>query len=103
MKTHYIAMAGIGGCLPNFCDVYESRKGAVEILTDLCELSKRQARELGKFGITDLRKDQGNEYAEIIECDCDEPGEHQDAMSVERFREEYPEFYEGEKSNANQT
>lgn len=92
-KTHYIAMAGIGGCLPNFCEVYETEKQAVEGLDALCELSRQQKRELRLYGLTDLTKAQGNEYAEVVECDCNEPGGHQDDMTVEQFRKNNPEFY----------
>lgn len=101
MKTHYVGMVGIGGCLPSFCDVYENRKQAIESLADICELSKRQRMELKKFGITDLKKNQGNEYAEIVKCNCSEPGEHQDDMSTEQFREEHPEFYAKEEVEEN--
>lgn len=97
MKTHYIAMSGIGGCLPSSCDVHETLKEAVESLKQFYELSQRQVKELKKFRIVDLRKDQGNEYAEIMECKCNEPGEHQDETSVEDFKSENLSFYEEEE------
>ncbi len=93
MKNHYIGMAGIGGCLPSFCYVYETKKQAIESLNGLCELTRGQLTELRKFGLTHLRKNQGNEYAEIMKCNCAEPGEHQDGLSLEQFRKENPEFY----------
>ena len=98
MKTHYVGQIGLGGCIPNFCGVYATKKLAIDSLGRLSKLSRRQQVDLRKFGIAHLRKDQGNEYAEIVECDCSEPGRHQDEMSNEEFREECPEFYEVEEN-----
>jgi len=93
-KKHFIAMAGICGCLPNFCESYETKKGAVETLASIHELSKRATRELSRdcYLSLDIHKRRtyfinhkrrtyfinGNGYAEIQECDCDSPEDHND-------------------------
>ena len=78
-KKHFIAMAGICGCLPNFCESYKTKKGAVETLAAIHELSKRATRELSRdcYLSLDIHK-HGNEYAEIQECNCDSPEDHND-------------------------
>ena len=98
--THYIAMAGIEGCLTSYCGVHLTYEDAVEDLATLHGLGRKRRKELNKFGFLPLNLDKdGNECCEIIECDCNEPGEHQDYMSIEQFREENPEFYEEENEN----
>lgn len=79
-KVHYIGMAGLHGCLPATCDVYDSVKSAAESLADLHELSKRKASELKKYRYLELDfHKHGNEYAEIVDCDCDDPESHSDS------------------------
>ena len=76
---HYIAMAGLSGYLPQYCDVFQDFDSAVESLCDLHEIpiSGTLASELANtYHVSlDLKK-HGNEYAEIIECDCDTPQDH---------------------------
>ena len=76
--THYIGMAGLHGCLPNYCAAYDTYDDAVESLADLHELGKRRATKLRRDAYLELnlRRD-GNEYAEITECDCNDPSIHE--------------------------
>ena len=76
---HYIAMAGLCGCLPNVCESHNSREEAVESMSSLHELGQKRTASLHKSGYIDLsiHRD-GNEYIEISECDCDDPGSHND-------------------------
>lgn len=79
MKTHYIAMAGIHGCMPNYCTSHDSYKDAVDDLAAMHELGKNRKTELRKNGYIELNIHRdGNEYAEITECDCADPESHND-------------------------
>ena len=80
MKKHWIGMAGIHGYLPATCDVYESPKQAADSLADLHDLGKRRRAELRRDFYIELNIHRdGNEYAEITECNCDNPNEHSDS------------------------
>ncbi len=73
--SHYHAMSGLHGCLPDFSSVCETEKQAVECLADLFELGRDRRRELARNLTLELvnRRD-GAEYCEIVECsetDCD--------------------------------
>jgi len=76
---HYIVMAGLHGCLPATCDVCETAKQAAESLAFTHELSRSKTRRLQRdyYLELNLEKD-GNEYAEITECDCTDPSTHMD-------------------------
>lgn len=87
-KTHYIEMSGLRGCLPDHCDVSFERRTCVESLAQLFELSEGRKRTLRADGWLDLKPDEGAEYAEITDCDCDEPWQHSD-MTEEEFRREH--------------
>ena len=78
-KTHWVAMAGIHGCMCNYVSGHDTYEGAVEALAELHELGKGRRRELKRDGYLELnmRRD-GNEYAEVSECDCDRPEDHDD-------------------------
>jgi hypothetical protein len=95
MPKHHIAMAGLHGCIPNYCDVFETRQGAVESLCQIHDLGpySRFRKELMKYGDTELNLHKhGNEYAEIVECECAEPWVHSDSGKIEDWMKE--EFYE---------
>lgn len=80
MTTHYIAMAGMHGCSPNYCTSHESYTDAVEDLAALHELGRRRIQALRRDGSIELNiQRDGNEYAEIIECECDNPSDHMEA------------------------
>ena len=68
MSKHYIGMAGLHGCLPQYCQSHETIKDAVEDLAQLHELSERKRRVLRRdlYLEMDVYKD-GNEYCEITE------------------------------------
>jgi hypothetical protein len=80
VNTHYIGMAGISGCIPSTCDVFETYDDAVDSLGSLHELGRKRSAQFRKNGYIELNlhKD-GNEYAEIVECDCDDPSQHSDS------------------------
>ncbi len=85
---HYIAMSGQHGCLPDHCEVFESKKDAVQDLVQLFELGRTRAARLRKDSYLELipnpieekqGEDFGAEYCEITECDCDNPIVHSDS------------------------
>jgi hypothetical protein len=78
-NSHYVAMAGFHGCMPNVCESHDSYDDAVDSMASLHELGKKRTRELKKNGYIELNihKD-GNEYAEITDCDCTDPDQHND-------------------------
>ena len=101
MTKHFIGMAGLHGCIPNFCDVYASFDDAVESLCLIHELGPRSKfrKELKRTGYTELHlndymvggiqmEGHGNEYAEISVCDCDTPEIHSDSGEGLIFEEE---------------
>lgn len=79
MKKHYIAMAGLHGCLPQTCYAHNSYNDAVNDMADLHDLNRTRKAELRKYGYLelDLHED-GNEYIEITACTCDNPEQHND-------------------------
>lgn len=91
MNTHYIAMGGLHGYLPSHCQSYDTLQDAIDSLVELYELGRiRKQRltddlylELNLHGIEagyqqPPQPADGNEYCEIIECDCDTPEIHND-------------------------
>jgi hypothetical protein len=80
VSTHWIGMAGLHGCLPQTCDVYESVKDAADSLAQIHDLGKKRTAQLGRdlYIELNIRRD-GNEYAEIVRCDCDSPNNHSDS------------------------
>jgi len=79
MKAHYIAMAGLSGCLPNYCQGHETYGAAVEDLAAMHELGKKRRQALKRDGYLMLNiKRDGNEYAEVTECGCDDASQHND-------------------------
>lgn len=78
-KTHYIAMAGLHGCIPATCGSYDTAKDACEAMADLHELGKNRRAELRRAKYLELNIDRdGNEYIEVTSCDCDNPEQHND-------------------------
>lgn len=78
-EIHYIAMAGLHGCLPQYCQSHETFNNAVEDLVSLHELAVDRALRLKKEGYLELNLHRdGNEYCEITECNCDNPEQHND-------------------------
>ena len=76
MAKHWIAMAGISGCIPSFCQSCDTKEDAIEVLVSLHpEIRGLQA---------ELRRDHysnrvvGNDYASIQVCHCDEREVHDD-------------------------
>ena len=76
-RVHYVAMAGLHGCIPQHCEVYKTYNEAVDDLASLHDLGRRRRRSLRRNGYLklDVCRD-GNEYCEIRECDCQEPQAH---------------------------
>ena len=76
---HYIGMAGLHGCLPQTCARYESAQDAAQGLANIHDLGRNRRRALARdmYLELNLHRD-GNEYAEIVECDCSDPDCHND-------------------------
>jgi hypothetical protein len=95
--THYIGSAGLSGYISNYCEAYETRRGAAESLATMHDLSEhgRVYRDLMRNGHAYLPKDAGNEYAAIDECDCNAPWEHSEDDSPDNWPD-YPQPEEEE-------
>ena len=78
-KKHYIGMAGLCGYLPNYCHSYDRLSDAIDSLCNLHDNPRGMKSELRRNWYVDLdiHRD-GNEYAEIIECNCNQPEIHND-------------------------
>jgi hypothetical protein len=74
-------MAGLHGYFPQTCDVYDSHDDAAAGLADIHGLGKHRRATLRRDGYLELnlRRD-GNEYCEILECECDDPMCHSERM-----------------------
>ena len=92
--THYIAMSGQHGCLPDSCNAYEYYESAVNELADMFELGRTRKARLFADRTLELGTDDGAEYCEIAECHCAKPWEHCDAGDDPRDWEGYPRDYE---------
>lgn len=78
-QKHYIAMAGLHGCLPQFCTSCETYQDAVETLADLHEIGRTRKATLKRTGYLELNIGRdGNEYCEITTCTCSDPSVHDD-------------------------
>lgn len=78
-RAHYVGMAGLHGCLPQTCSVYDTEDEAVDGLAQIHELGRKRTVEL-RHNLTiklSIKRD-GNEYAEVVECGCEEPEVHND-------------------------
>lgn len=89
--THFIGMAGLHGCMPATCDVYDTHNDAAASLADLHDLGVNRAAALRRNGYLELNLHRdGNEYAEITECDCAEPWIHSDSMTQKDWEQDHP-------------
>jgi len=86
---HFMAMSGSHGCLPDHCEVFDSRQDAINDLVQLFGLGRTRTARLRKESILELtpspieaRQDIsfGAEYCEITECDCGDPTTHSDSL-----------------------
>lgn len=73
-KRHYIALAGEFGYLPDYCDVFETKRDAIESLAELHKLGRRAKRELRADNYTALTR--YADYCEIQVCGCGNPKQH---------------------------
>jgi hypothetical protein len=97
--THYIAMGGLHGYMPSHCGVWDTYEGAVSDMVSMYELGKGRAKLLKKDGSLELRNDgdefpfinDGNEYIEITECNCDEPWIHDEGLTEKEWKMDHPE------------
>jgi hypothetical protein len=100
--THYVAMSGLRGCIPNTCDVHRSRRVAVAHLAEALDLEtggldnradyggrfhgERQG-SLARDGYRDLSLyAYGAEYADVIACQCATPWIHSDDLTEEAWK-----------------
>ncbi len=76
-QPHYIAMAGLPGCLSQYCATHDTYQAAVDDLAQVHELGRSRKAQLKRDGSLELNlyRD-GNEYCEIIKCDCADPSVH---------------------------
>jgi hypothetical protein len=89
--THYIAMSGSHGCLPDSCNAYEQYDSAVAELASMFELGRTRKARLFADGTLELEpENDGAEYCEIVSCQCAKPWEHCDAGDDPRDWEDYP-------------
>ena len=77
---HYIGMAGMTGCIPNYCQSHTHREHAIDDLVGMHDLEPfgEEHDNLVRDGFTLLPNDAGNEYCEVMACDCDTPEVHND-------------------------
>lgn len=82
--AHYIAMSGLCGCTPDYCQLAESKAEALDSLLVLFSEAMTESRErrfvdelvdVGIAGLQDV-DGAGADYAEIVECDCKDPSVH---------------------------
>jgi hypothetical protein len=79
MTTHWIGMAGLHGCLPQTCAAYDSKADAAEGLAQVHELGRNRTIRLRRDGYLELNPHRdGNDYAEIVACECSTPEVHND-------------------------
>jgi hypothetical protein len=81
IKTHFIAMSGDHGCIPDHCEVYPDYDSAVSDLVDMFGLGRTRKARLhsGKYlelvqGIGE--DDFGAQYCQVTKCTCDNPASH---------------------------
>lgn len=92
MAKHYISMSGDHGCLPDHCEVYPNKTGAIDDLVALFDDVRGVKSNLAKYGIVELPRHAGAEYAEVITCNCPAPWEHSEMSKEEFIRERGDEF-----------
>jgi hypothetical protein len=66
--THYHAMSGSHGCMPDNNETYSTPAAAISDLVELFEMSRRQIKELKRNWTIELHPADGAEYAEVTEC-----------------------------------
>lgn len=81
-KRHYIGHAGLHGYMPNYSTWGYTRGDVAEVLGELHELSGRKIAQLRRDCTLELDLyEHGNEYCEIVECDCgDDPEKHHNEL-----------------------
>jgi hypothetical protein len=82
MKTHYIAMSGLAGCLPDTCQSFSRLQDAIDFLSDLWSEYRGVKYALCKYKYwerNDPDYTRGDlQYCEIVSCNCDNPSIHND-------------------------
>ena len=88
--THWIAVSGSHGCLPDSCNAYETYQDAVDSLVDMFSLGRTRKARLFADRTLELKpRIDGAEYCEIIQCSCSSPWDHCDAGPDPRDWPEY--------------
>jgi hypothetical protein len=78
-SVHFVGMAGLHGCLPQYTTCHKSYLATVSDLAEVHELSKARRRELRRDGYLELNLHRdGNEYIEIVKCSCASPEIHEE-------------------------
>lgn len=94
MDKHFIGMAGQHGCLPGYCEVFDTVRDAAAALAEVHELGQDRRDRLMRNQYLELPRGSGNEYAEISQCDCSTPWVHSDNGT----REDWERAHQGERS-----
>lgn len=97
MPTHWIAMNGLIGYLPDSCYVFDTKRAAIESLCQTFDRSPKGsfARKLARDGFVDVAEQIGNKWettgerASISACDCAKPWIHDDVMTEEEWNREH--------------
>jgi hypothetical protein len=81
IKTHYIAMSGDHGCIPDYCSVHPDIDSAVSDLVDMFSLGRTRKARLKTERTIELvpgigEDDFGAQYCEVTTCHCDNPACH---------------------------
>ena len=85
MTTHYIAMSGMRGCLPDFVHCSESLDEAISAVAEVHSLGRTRRARLREDRFITLDAGPipnadplGAEYVEIQSCNCGSPQIHGD-------------------------
>jgi hypothetical protein len=78
-SSHYIGMAGLHGCLPQYSVACDSTGDCADALQQVTEMGQRRRQRLWDDLYVELNPDYhgGHQYAEIVgPCDCAAPDSH---------------------------
>jgi hypothetical protein len=80
MATHFIAMAGLYGCIPQCREAFPEIGQAAMYLAEIHELDEEQTAELEHTMQLELDVfEYGNDYCKIEPCNCHDPKVHSDS------------------------
>lgn len=76
--THYIAMSGSAGCMPEWISACDTIREAVDAVVEMWgdEYGPGLRRHIAQFRCASLPHGAGADYIEIVSCDCADPSIH---------------------------